>query len=84
MAICRGEDPDLFFPVGAGTSGPMLVQTDAAKAVCLGCPVKKQCLDWAMKADPVEGIWGGTTEAERRAMRRSAARASRNTAGAVA
>lgn len=83
-AICRGEDPDLFFPVGNDSSGPTLIQVDSAKEVCRRCPVMKQCLDWAVRADPVEGVWGGTTESERRAMRRSSVRASRSTAAAAA
>lgn len=70
MAGCLGEDPDLFFPIGNGNSGPTLMQIDEAKAVCRGCPVLEKCLDWAVKVDPVAGIWGGATESERRAMRR--------------
>lgn len=84
MAICQYEDPDLFFPIGNITSGPSLIQIDEAKAVCHRCPVLKQCLNWAIKVDPLEGIWGGTTEAERRAMRRRTVRASRNSAEAAA
>ncbi|MBQ0850401.1 MULTISPECIES: WhiB family transcriptional regulator [Streptomyces] len=74
-ALCRYEDPDLFFPIGAHDSGPGLLQTDEAKAVCRRCPVMRNCLDRALAAGPVEGIWGATTEAERRALRRRAARA---------
>ncbi|MCF3962705.1 WhiB family transcriptional regulator [Streptomyces fuscigenes] len=69
-ASCRGEDPELFFPVGGSGSGPTVLQSDEAKTVCAGCPVRRQCLDWAVDAGPVDGIWGGTTEVERRAMRR--------------
>ncbi|WP_380286402.1 WhiB family transcriptional regulator [Kitasatospora purpeofusca] len=69
-AGCRGTDPELFFPVGSSTSLPTRVQSDEAKAVCGRCPVARQCLDWALNAEPVEGVWGGTTETERRAMRR--------------
>ncbi|KUN74223.1 hypothetical protein AQJ46_01220 [Streptomyces canus] len=80
-ATCQGTDPDLFFPVGYASSGSTLIQIAEAKAVCHRCPVIDQCLSWALDTDPVEGIWGGTTEAERRAMRRrNAARADRPTA----
>ncbi|MFF0222081.1 WhiB family transcriptional regulator [Streptomyces sp. NPDC004629] len=72
--LCLREDPDLFFPIGSVNSGPVAVQTDEAKAVCRHCPVTEQCLAWALDAGPVEGIWGGTTEGERRALRRRAAR----------
>ncbi|WP_411153277.1 WhiB family transcriptional regulator [Streptomyces sp. A30] len=41
------------------------------------CPVRDKCLNWAIRADPVEGIWGGTTESERRALRRRSACPSR-------
>ncbi|MFI8230218.1 WhiB family transcriptional regulator [Streptomyces sp. NPDC085900] len=70
-AACLREDPDLFFPISV--SGPTLRQIDRAKAVCGRCPVVEQCLAWAMRAGNVEGVWGGTTEAERRAMRQGTA-----------
>lgn len=72
--LCLREDPDLFFPIGSVNSGPAAVQADEAKAVCRQCPVTEQCLAWALGAGPVEGIWGGTTEGERRALRGRAAR----------
>ncbi|MFI5475323.1 WhiB family transcriptional regulator [Streptomyces cacaoi] len=67
-AECRNEDPDLFFPIG--TSGPALLQTEQAKAVCRRCPVREQCLEWAMETDQALGVWGGTSENERRALKR--------------
>ncbi|MGW3356818.1 WhiB family transcriptional regulator [Streptomyces bungoensis] len=75
-ALCRNEDPDLFFPIGTLDSGPAAVQTDGAKAVCRRCPVMRRCLDWALDAGPLDGVWGATTEAERRATRRGMARTS--------
>jgi WhiB family redox-sensing transcriptional regulator len=66
-AECRKEDPELFFPVG--TSGPALAQIVKAKAVCRRCPVSQECLAWAL-ASGQDGIWGGLTEDERRALRR--------------
>ncbi|GAA3170628.1 MULTISPECIES: WhiB family transcriptional regulator [Streptomyces] len=72
-AACRTEDPDLFFPIG--TSGPALMQTEQAKAVCRGCPVREPCLEWALETGQSIGVWGGTSETERRALkRRTAAR----------
>ncbi|AZM63887.1 MULTISPECIES: WhiB family transcriptional regulator [unclassified Streptomyces] len=74
-AACRTEDPDLFFPIG--TSGPALLQTEQAKAVCRRCPVREQCLQWALRTGQSIGVWGGTSEEERRALkRRTAARSS--------
>ncbi|MDH6612525.1 WhiB family redox-sensing transcriptional regulator [Streptomyces sp. SAI-208] len=71
-AACRDVDPDLFFPIG--TAGLTLVQIDEAKAVCARCPVRERCLQWALAVGQVEGVWGGTTESERRAARRRSAR----------
>ncbi|MFJ8431311.1 WhiB family transcriptional regulator [Kitasatospora sp. NPDC094019] len=71
-ARCRGTDPELFFPIGIGTGFKTLAQNDEAKAVCGRCPVSRECLDWALNV-AVEGIWGGTTETERRAIRRRGA-----------
>ncbi|MER6167607.1 WhiB family transcriptional regulator [Streptomyces violaceorubidus] len=72
-SACRGEDPELFFPVG--DSGPALLQAADAKAVCRLCSVTEACLRWAMDAGEVHGIWGGTDEGDRRLIRRGAARA---------
>ncbi|MFE9939629.1 WhiB family transcriptional regulator [Streptomyces hirsutus] len=67
-AACRDEDPDLFFPIG--TSGPALFQTEQAKRVCRRCPVQQHCLDWALDTGQSLGVWGGTSETERRALKR--------------
>ncbi|WCD91135.1 Transcriptional regulator WhiB1 (plasmid) [Streptomyces xanthophaeus] len=71
-AVCRDEDPELFFPIG--TTGPALMQIHEAKAVCCRCPVMEQCLRWALESGQGEGVWGGLSEGERRAMKRRAAR----------
>ncbi|MFJ8027885.1 WhiB family transcriptional regulator [Streptomyces sp. NPDC096311] len=76
-AACLRADPDLFFPVG--NSGPALVQIDEAKAVCGRCPVAQQCLSWAVEAGQVDGIWGGMTESERRAVSRRKVRRTKDT-----
>jgi|JI10StandDraft_1071094.scaffolds.fasta_scaffold170682_3 WhiB family redox-sensing transcriptional regulator len=67
-AICRDTDPDLFFPVG--TTGYALVQIDRAKQVCGECPVQHDCLEYALETNQDSGIWGGTSEEERRNLRR--------------
>lgn len=41
-----------------------------AKAVCATCPVAAECLTWAIETNQSEGIWGGQTPRERRALRR--------------
>ncbi|MFJ9467958.1 WhiB family transcriptional regulator [Streptomyces caniferus] len=71
-AVCREEDPEIFFPVG--NTGPALLQIEEAKAVCRRCPVMGQCLQWALESRQDSGVWGGMSEDERRAMRRRAAR----------
>lgn len=78
-ALCRDEDPELFFPVG--TDGLALVQIAEAKTVCRRCPVAAECLAWALETGQDAGVWGGMSEDERRALRRRNARArSRRTA----
>jgi WhiB family redox-sensing transcriptional regulator len=67
-AKCRNEDPELFFPVG--TSGPAMLQIAKAKAVCQRCPVRTECLNWALASGQDAGVWGGTSEDERRALKR--------------
>lgn len=67
-AVCKDTDPELFFPVG--TTGQALLQIDRAKQVCDECPVKIECLDFAIETNQDSGIWGGTSEDERRDIRR--------------
>ena len=68
QAACLGVDPELFFPVAE--AGPVHdTQVAAAKAVCAGCPVVAACLAEALARIP-DGIAGGLTESERRALRR--------------
>jgi len=71
-AVCREEDPELFFPIGY--TGPALRQTEEAKAVCRRCPVRSECLTWALESSQDAGVWGGLGEDERRALRRRNAR----------
>ncbi|MGI8794119.1 MAG: WhiB family transcriptional regulator [Acidimicrobiales bacterium] len=67
-SACAHVDTDLFFPVGV--TGPAVPQIAAAKAVCDGCPVQAACLDFAITTNQEYGIWGGTSEEERRVLRR--------------
>jgi WhiB family transcriptional regulator, redox-sensing transcriptional regulator len=67
-AVCRDEDPELFFPIG--TSGPALLQVEQAKAVCRRCSVTDECLRWALDTGQDAGVWGGMSEEERRALKR--------------
>ena len=68
-AACRDTDPDLFFPVG--TTGPAIEQIEAAKAVCRTCPAMDECLEFALATNQDSGVWGATSEDERRKLRRA-------------
>ncbi|MGY0056119.1 WhiB family transcriptional regulator [Streptomyces sp. LZ34] len=72
-AACVDEDPELFFPVGV--AGPAAQEQQArAKEVCGRCPVRDECLEYALSMGVTHGVWGGTGEEERRALRRRARR----------
>lgn len=66
VANCRGVDPDLFFPERGAS-------TREAKAVCRGCEVRPECLEYALAEGERFGIWGGLSERERRRVRRQRA-----------
>ncbi|MFN2614374.1 MAG: WhiB family transcriptional regulator [Actinomycetota bacterium] len=71
-AACRDVDPEIFFPVGM--TGPALAQIEAAKSICGTCAVADECLEWSLMTAQDAGIWGGSTEEERRDMRRARTR----------
>jgi WhiB family transcriptional regulator, redox-sensing transcriptional regulator len=73
-AACKGADPDLFFGPDAELVTARRAREAKAKAICAGCPVRAACLAYALNAHQDFGVWGGTDEDERRAMRRRAAR----------
>lgn len=64
-AACRSTDPDLFFPVSI--SGPSVEQVARAKAFCMTCRVRRECLAFAVATKQAHGIWGGLSEQERHA-----------------
>jgi len=63
---CLDADPELFFPLSS--SGPAARQITRAKLVCGGCRVRAECLDFALATNQMHGVWGGTSEDERRMM----------------
>lgn len=65
-ARCVEADPEIFFPERGGSS-------KAARAVCRECPVRLECLRYALANREQFGIWGGTSERERRRLRRMSA-----------
>lgn len=64
LGACRNADLKLFFPDYDSPSA-----NAAAKRICDRCGVKDACLEWALEHDEV-GVWGGTGEADRRALLR--------------
>lgn len=59
-------DPYLFFPEDlVGSAYDRREVANQAKAICSQCPLKIMCLDYAVSAG-MQGVWGGTTESERK------------------
>jgi WhiB family redox-sensing transcriptional regulator len=69
---CIGIDPELFFPTGTGAAADR--QAAEAKAVCVLCPVREDCLAWALRKGEQGGIWGGLDQDERRSAARARVR----------
>ena len=63
-AKCRGVNPAEFFPSdGSGV--------EAAQRMCAECPVRAECLEYALENRIDQGVWGGASErARRRILRR--------------
>ena len=68
QAACRDTPAELFFPVGTtGTAGEVI---ESAKRLCDGCMSQDPCLEFALQTNQEAGIWGGSTEEERRVIRK--------------
>jgi WhiB family transcriptional regulator, redox-sensing transcriptional regulator len=67
-ATCRDLDPEIFFPIGV--TGAAVEQIDAAKEFCRSCVSQQACLEFAITTNQEYGVWGATTEDERRVLRR--------------
>lgn len=63
-AVCRDVDPELFFPLRSDDPSA------EAKAVCNRCPIKARRAQHALDRPLLVGVWGGTTESERKNLRR--------------
>lgn len=72
-ALCAQVDLDGFYPEKGGS-------TRSAKSVCASCPVIRPCLQYALDNEERFGIWGGTSERERRRIPREIAAAKADTA----
>lgn len=76
-AACNAVDPEAFFP-------HQHANANQARAVCAGCPVREQCLDYALDTGQRHGVWGGLSERERRRERGRRKRAATTRREAVA
>jgi WhiB family transcriptional regulator, redox-sensing transcriptional regulator len=65
-AACYGLDPEVFFPTTEEEAG-------LALSYCGVCPVREMCLAWAVQNGERYGVWGGTTEQQRRRLIRHVA-----------
>jgi WhiB family redox-sensing transcriptional regulator len=50
-ALCRGQDPEIGYPIDAGEIAPI--------AICAAYPVRLDCRGWALEHNERDGIWGG-------------------------
>ena len=66
QAACRGGGTEIFYPATPDEEAEAL-------SICATCPVRAQCLDYAIRNRETYGIWGGTTPEQRRHMRRERA-----------
>lgn len=70
-AACRGQDTELFFPPSHLESRQeKRARERRAKAICAICPVRLECLQYALRINEQHGVWGGLNEQERRALLR--------------
>jgi len=67
-ASCRGVDTDIFMPSGRGPFDP--VKKELALSYCNTCPVKAECVEYALSFDITVGIYGGLTQNDRRRLRK--------------
>ena len=63
-ALCAQVGYEIFFPEKSDHAS-----AGKARSICAKCPVQTECLTYAVPQADLWGIWGGTTERERMAMR---------------
>jgi WhiB family redox-sensing transcriptional regulator len=64
-AACASHEAELFFPPSDVPGA-----SQKAKTICAGCPVREECLAFALETAQSEGVWGGMDAGERRRLRR--------------
>jgi WhiB family redox-sensing transcriptional regulator len=65
---CATTDPEMYYPPKGLQAS---IEIRLAKELCKTCPVKTQCLNYAVTANEAFGIWGGMTPNERARLRRN-------------
>ena len=60
LSACQYTDPELFFPAGG--------EVRTARRICQGCEVWAECLRYALENGFSDGVWGGLSERQRRAL----------------
>jgi WhiB family redox-sensing transcriptional regulator len=79
---CKGKPWSMFFPVQPTVPGfegeeeEVPYPPPATKQLCDMCPVRAECLDWALRTDQESGIWGGMTRYQREQITRTQSRKS--------
>lgn len=66
QAACRGMDTNFFFP----ERGEICKTNNPIKAVCDRCPVRRECLEYALENEEPFGWWGGKSEIQLKNMRK--------------
>ena len=67
--LCRAQDSEIFFPPAHFEHKPEREAREAkAKAICSECPVRIECLTWALDVREPHGVWGGASEGDRKQM----------------
>jgi WhiB family transcriptional regulator, redox-sensing transcriptional regulator len=72
FGACRERGVDFYPPMHTERKHERLARERRAKQVCAGCPVRRECLEYAVAVDERYGVWGGLTHDERRHLGRSA------------
>jgi WhiB family redox-sensing transcriptional regulator len=69
FAACKDVDPEMFYNEEGARGRRRTLRENDAKAVCGACVVKSECLLYAITTAEPHGVWGGSTEDERRRLR---------------
>ena len=82
-AFCKGVGPTAFYSHNEGDLGHNIAESRLAvmstkDRFCSKCQVSIECLEYALKRNERDGIWGGMTERERQSLRRARSRARRS------